>query len=224
MNFLNAPLVDGDLAEHDPVGEKHLDLFEHTAKALCQHEMDFGKAPERMFFNVIGLRDSARRSRPLRDGGWVLSPGQRYKLDIYHFYPEEGPMAHRPTYWLGCKASGDGLTVLGSGLLRADSEYDAKTVDAQTKGGVQSSQNVLIIYRTFEPKNDNAMTAELTFNVEVEPDRLRNVLQSVVIGVFVAIPGLIAIYPDVPSWKGALILAGGLVAGFASTFKFSRSI
>jgi hypothetical protein len=74
--------------------------------------------------------------------------------------------------------------------------------------------------------DESATSAELAFNVEVEADRVRNVTQALIIGAFVAIPGLIAVYPDVPSWKAAMIVIAGLLAGglrvFSDTVELCR--
>ena len=223
VNFVNSPLVDNQLVEHDPIRESHLVEFERSVKRLREHS-DFSQPSSRFFFNVISLRDSSRKVCNLKNGGWQLSPGRQYTITIYHFFPEEGPLTQRQTHWIGCRASGEALSILGSGVLRADSEYDSKSVDIQTMGTVRDTQNALTIYRTTNPSDQNASTAELMFNVEVKADWFRNSIQALFIGVFVALPALVAVYPDVSSWKSALILAGGLLAGFASIFKFSKSV
>jgi hypothetical protein len=223
VNFLRSKLTDVQLMNHDSENGTHLGLFEESARNLIRHTQDFGEASRRLFFNIIGLRDPANKACLLSNGGWTLGPGREYRLDIYHFYPEEGPLIDRPVYWLGCRTSGVGIAVIGSGILRADSEYDSKTILIQTTGSVRATQNALTVFRTMAPSDDNAATAELVFNVEVAFDRARNVMQAIVIGTLVSLPGMIAIYPDVPSWKSFLILIGGLLAGFASVFKFSRT-
>jgi hypothetical protein len=186
--------------------------------------MDFGEPSRRMFYNVLGMEDEVGRRLPLINSGWRLSPGQQYRLHIYHFYPEEGPLKNdRPIYWLGCRPFGAAISLLGSTALRADSEYDSKVLTIQVAGDVRTTQNALTLFRTMNPTDDNAATVDITFDVEVPPDRLRNVLQAMLIGVLVAVPAAIAGYP-VPAWKAALIAAGGLLAGFATVFRFNRSI
>lgn len=113
---------------------------------LCTHEADFGDDTRRLFFNVIGMTYGVTNS--LIKGGWKLLPGKQYRISIYHYFPDEGPLAKRETYWLGCRAVGEGLSILGSGVLKADSEYDSKTVDMQTAGSIRESQNALTIFRS----------------------------------------------------------------------------
>ena len=75
-----------------------------------------------------------------------------------------------------------------------------------------------------KPSEEADVTADLPFNVEVEAEWIRNSVQAIFIGLFVSIPGLIAIYPDISFWRVAMILIGGLAAGFATVFKFSKSV
>ncbi len=224
VNFLNSPLSEVQLVPHDSAEAKHLEVFEQCVTNLCSHEADFGDPTRKLFFNIIGMTDAYGATNNLVKGGWKLFPGKQYRIAIYHYFPEEGPLAKRETYWLGCRAVGEGISILGSGALRADSEYDSKTIEIQTAGSVRESQNALTIFRSTNLNDESATSAELAFNVEVGADRVRNVTQALVIGVFVAIPGLIAVYPDVPSWKGAMILAGGLLAGFASVFRYNKAV
>lgn len=145
INFLNAALSDTQLGPHDAEAAKHLELFEAAVNSLCAHADDFGDPSRRMFFNVIGLKDSRGKPIALVHGGWKLAPGRQYRLDLYHYCPEESPLVKRPTFWIKCSASGPAVTVLGNGVLRADSSYDSHVIMVESTGFLRKTQNSLTV-------------------------------------------------------------------------------
>src|SRR5208282_5819183 len=103
------------------------------------------------------------------------------------------------------------------------SEYDTKIVQIIAVGGIQKSQNGLTIFTTLTPSSDNESTADLAFDIEVNADNARNLLQFVVIGAFVAAPGVLALQDNIVSWRTPVMVVMGLIAGFATVFGFRRS-
>jgi hypothetical protein len=223
VNFLSSGLSDTQLVSHDPEGGKHLGLFEASVNSLCAHDKDFGEPSRRLFFNIIGLKDSTGKVMPLVDGGWRLAPGRQYRFDLYHYIPEESPFSKRPTCWITCNASGPAVSVLGISTLRADSSYDSHVVMLETTGLLRKTQNALTIARTTDPKDGAQSTAELPFNVEVRREVARNIRQALIIGCGVAAPTLIASYDKLSAVEVVVVVGSSLVAGLASAFKSASS-
>jgi hypothetical protein len=224
VNFLPNAIADQSLIAHDASDREHLEYFEDSVRNLIKHA-DFQAPDRRLFFNVIRLADLEGRTLPLKNNCWTLRAQTHYRLEVYHYYPEEGTHAARVPLWLVTRAEGGGLSVLGGSLLSVDSEYDRKLIELTTNAGVRRSKNALSIYLTSDPNNQALHASELTFDVVVTAGTARNVTQALVIGVFAAIPGLLAAFAadKLSPTYAVLITVGGIAAGFASVFRFSRT-
>lgn len=225
VNFLSTEIPAASLVAHDPKDRTHLEYFEETIKKLSTHA-DFADDSKRLFFNIIRMADLNGNTIPLIGNAWTIDAKSNYRLELYHYFPEEGTHANRSPFWIVTKVEGDGIDILGGEFLRVDSEYDWKTVELVTRSGTEKSTSAISIYRTTDVSDAKLVSSEITFGLSVNPGRVRNVLQSLLIGIFASSPGLIAVYAaDHLTWRyGALILLGGLAAGFASVYRFARSV
>lgn len=228
VNSLNSPIAEDLLVVHDPENRKHLEFFEQTVRNLSAH-LDFEDSSRRVFFNVIRVSDLEGTTVPFakrRKNQWELRPGVNYRLEIYHYFPEEGTHTERQPIWIVAGAEGLGLKLLWGSALRVDSEYDWKTVQFTTNANTRSTANAITICRSTDVSDLKAISVDVAFDVVVKTAKIRNIAQAIIIGVFVALPGLFAALAaqKLTMAYAALIIGGGLIAGVASVYRFSRVV
>ncbi len=107
--------------------------------------------------------------------------------------------------------------------MKVDSEYDTKNFDFITSSSVRKSQNLLIILANFSFNTPETATAELLFNLQINPDNGRNTVQALILGLLISGTAMAANYKDLTVLGSAAIVIIGLLAGFASVFKFSQT-
>jgi hypothetical protein len=229
VNSLTSPIAEDLLIPHDPNNRTHLEYFEQTVRTLRNHS-DFDDSSRRLFFNVIRIADLDGTTMLFdkdHANQWALNPGINYRIELYHYFPEEGTHAVRPQFWIVTSVEGPGLKLLRGAILRIDSEYDWKTVEFITNSNTRDTANAITIYRSTDVADPKATSADLTFDVVVKANKLWNIVQAVIIGLFASLPGLIAVVAaggNLTLVYVGLILGSGLAAGFASVFRLSRDV
>jgi len=212
-----------------------MEAFEATISNLLTHD-DFKKPENRFFFHLKGVRKVGRTNKPaekyidLTSGAVRLGAFERYQVEVYHYFPDEGHDVQRPTHWLGVRSAGRGVTIDGSTLEKADSEYDIKTfhiTGARLSIGVHDA---IELFRTTDPKNDAGSTADIRLPVYAGPSILVLAAQILLFGLVLALPVVISALPkdvawsfsDIASWRNFFVYLAAVAASSVAILGLKR--
>jgi hypothetical protein len=173
---------------------------------------------EPFFWATLGIEREGERldANVLHSWPAFLEPITQYRLLIYHFQPRGGP---RPNSKMEV-TFGTALQSVVPPDTKIDSRYDLKSWRFSTGDNPQRRLTTWLRVRT-------ADAWDLDLELTIRPSYRSWILRSLLTGVLVATPAILALVPQVICIDTKIILGGfgilaGFLAGLASTFKVDR--
>jgi hypothetical protein len=176
-----------------------------------------------LFLKILGVKEAGRETWEQVAGSnawYTFSPHKDYVLDIYHYHPSKEATGTRIRI---CISREDAVHAASATSLMVDSRYDQKRFRLTAKPSV-SGDRVTLIIEVLKP--DGVVEHQFDIPAFVRASKGKIAIRSCVIGLFVALPSMIAASASggISPLRVGLMLLSGLLAGLASTLLWPKSV
>lgn len=215
-----------ELEQHFCNFESHLDLeaWEGTVNSLCKHSEILKNGPS-VFFYIRGIYPTGGET-PIpfdkKKNSFGLNAGSDYELRVYHYHASSEPS----TEWLSVLPTNNCIELLSNPSTPIDSRYDEKVFRFKTLKDISHKASVLIIKYIDTGSPSDSGRFEFEVPTRINGEYFIGVIQSLIIGICVATPGVIALVAAGKEsfWTVSGSLALGIIAGITSVFGWKKSV
>jgi hypothetical protein len=189
---------------------------------------------EPFFYRLDGIREvSTQFTVPFESGSLRLKGGRSYEMRLVHFSPNglklEANPKNKDLNWLTIDGDEKAMTFVSSKALATDSNYDLKIVRIRTGlATIQPLDGRISVGRRFVgAEKPDETTWDFDLHARVTPDRWRLMLEGLLIGLPVALQGLVLTYSSTAITDkilvGSLVAVFGFAAGLAASFGLRKA-
>lgn len=155
---------------------------------------------------------------------YKVTPGRGYALEVYHYFPNPGRYSGKFSREMNVSAAGDSIVFQAGKTVLVDTEYDIKAIPFSVKRSASESETVISLGIA---RKDEPPLSEISIPLDIRLNWLIVVLQIVIIGLGVMVPGVVGLLAsgkELSFGTAALMFLGGCLAGAAATLGYKRGV